>query len=71
MKVLCYGKSESSAIQDSHTQDRRYSGLLDQQVIEGSISGKVAEKVRIGNEVDYSGLKVFGCPTYVHIPSEE
>jgi hypothetical protein len=27
--------------------------------------------VWIGNEVDYSGLRVFGCPTYVHIPSEE
>jgi hypothetical protein len=24
-----------------------------------------------GNEVDYSGLRVFGCPAYVHIPSEE
>jgi hypothetical protein len=45
--------------------------LLDQQVTEGSISGKVAEKMRTGNEVDYSSLKVFGCLAYVHIPSEE
>ena len=32
---------------------------------------KVAEEVWIGNEVDYSGLRVFGCLAYVHIPSEE
>ena len=25
----------------------------------------------IGNEVDYSSLRVFGCPAYVHIPSKE
>jgi hypothetical protein len=48
-----------------------YDMLLDQQVTEGSISGKVAEKMRTGNEVDYSSLKVFGCLAYVHIPSEE
>jgi hypothetical protein len=32
---------------------------------------KVTEEVWTGNEVDYSGLRVFGCPAYVHIPSEE
>jgi transposase InsO family protein len=36
-----------------------------------ALDGKVVEEVWIGNEVDYSGLKVFGCPVYVHIPSEE
>jgi hypothetical protein len=36
-----------------------------------ALDGKVAEEVLTGNEVDYSGLRVFGCPTYVHIPSEE
>jgi hypothetical protein len=36
-----------------------------------ALDGKVAEEVWTGNEVDYSGLRVFGCPTYVHIPSEE
>jgi hypothetical protein len=35
------------------------------------LDGKVAEKVWTCNEVDYSGLRVFGCPAYVHIPSEE
>jgi hypothetical protein len=32
---------------------------------------KVVEEVWTGNEVDYSGLRVFGCLAYVHIPSEE
>jgi hypothetical protein len=36
-----------------------------------ALDGKVAEEVLTGNEVDYSGLRVFGCPAYVHIPSEE
>jgi transposase InsO family protein len=36
-----------------------------------ALDGKVAEEVRTGNEVDYSGLRVFGCPAYMHIPSEE
>jgi hypothetical protein len=36
-----------------------------------ALDGKVAEEVWTGNEVDYSGLRVFGCPAYVHIPSEE
>jgi hypothetical protein len=34
-----------------------------------ALDGKVAEEVWTGNEVDYSGLRVFGCPAYVHIPS--
>jgi hypothetical protein len=33
--------------------------------------GKVVEEVWTGNEVDYSGLRVFGYPAYVHISSEE
>jgi transposase InsO family protein len=36
-----------------------------------ALDGKVTEEVWTGNEVDYSSLRVFGCPTYVHIPSEE
>jgi hypothetical protein len=36
-----------------------------------TLDGKVAEEVWTGNEVDYSGFRVFGCPAYVHIPSEE
>ena len=27
--------------------------------------------VWIGRLVDYSSLKIFGCPTYVHVQSEE
>jgi hypothetical protein len=36
-----------------------------------TLDGKVAEEVWTGNEVDYFGLRVFGCPAYVHIPSEK
>jgi hypothetical protein len=36
-----------------------------------ALDGKVAEEVWIGKEVDYFGLRVFSCPAYVHIPSEE
>ena len=32
---------------------------------------KVAKKVWIGNEVDYSSLKVFRCPAYAHITRDE
>jgi hypothetical protein len=35
------------------------------------LEGKVAEEVWTGNKVDYSGLRVFDCPAYVHIPNEE
>ena len=36
-----------------------------------SLDGKVAEEVWIGKEVDYSSIRIFGCPAYMHIPSEE
>ena len=36
-----------------------------------ALDGKVVEEVWTGNEVDYSGLRVFGCPAYTHILSEE
>ena len=39
--------------------------------LRAALDGKVVEEVWTGNEVDYSSLRVFGCPTYVHIPSEE
>ena len=29
-----------------------------------ALDGKVVEEVWIGNEVDYSRLRVFGCPAY-------
>ena len=36
-----------------------------------SLDGKVVEEVWTGNEVDYSRLRVFGCPTYAHIGRDE
>ena len=36
-----------------------------------SLDGKVAEEVWTGNKVDYSRLKVFGCPAYAHIAGDE
>jgi hypothetical protein len=39
--------------------------------LRAALDEKVAKEVWTGNEVDYSGLRVFGCPAYVHIPSEE
>ena len=36
-----------------------------------ALDGKVTEEVWTGNEVNYFGLRVFGCSAYVHIPSEE
>ena len=35
------------------------------------LDGKVAEEVWTGNAVDYSNLRVFGCPAYVHVSSEQ
>ena len=36
-----------------------------------ALDGKVAEEVWTGNAVDYSNLRVFGCPAYMHVSSEE
>jgi hypothetical protein len=36
-----------------------------------SLEGKVGKEAWTGNKVDYSLLRVFGCPAYVHVPSEE
>lgn len=36
-----------------------------------SLNGKVAEEVWTCNPVDISNLRIFGCPTYVHISSED
>ena len=36
-----------------------------------SLDGKVVEEVWTGNEVDYSRLRVFGCPAYTHIARDE
>ena len=36
-----------------------------------ALDGKVAEEVWTRKEVDYSLMRIFGCPTYVHIPIEE
>ena len=35
------------------------------------VDGKVAEEVWTSNAVYYSNLRVFGCPTYVHVSSKE
>ena len=35
------------------------------------LDGKVAKEVWTGSPIDYSSLRVFGCPAYVHIPNEE
>ena len=36
-----------------------------------SLDEKVIEEVWIGNEVDYSRLRVFGCPAYALIAGEK
>ena len=36
-----------------------------------ALDGKVAEEVWTGKEVDYSLIRIFGYPAYVHIPIEE
>ena len=36
-----------------------------------ALDEKVADEVWTSNEVDYSRLRVFGCPAYVHIAGEE
>ena len=36
-----------------------------------ALDGKVVEEVWTGSAIDYFGLRVFGCPTYVHISNEE
>jgi len=36
-----------------------------------SLGGKLAEEAWTGIEVDYFGLRVFGCPASVHVASEE
>jgi len=36
-----------------------------------SLGRKVAEEVWTGNAVDFSHLQIFGCPAYMHVPSDE
>lgn len=36
-----------------------------------TLNGKVAEEMWTDKEVDYSVLRVFGCPAYVHVPDNE
>ncbi|KAL0415707.1 UNVERIFIED_CONTAM: Retrovirus-related Pol polyprotein from transposon TNT 1-94 [Sesamum latifolium] len=36
-----------------------------------SLGGKVAEEVWTSNPVDFDHLRIFGCPAYVHVPSDE
>jgi len=45
--------------------------LLDKKITEDITGRKVAEEVWTSNKVDYFRLRVFGCPAYVHVPSEE
>ena len=39
--------------------------------LRAALDGKFVEEMWTSNKVDYSSLRVFGCPPYVHIPSEE
>uniref|UniRef100_A0A2N9EIR8 CCHC-type domain-containing protein n=1 Tax=Fagus sylvatica TaxID=28930 RepID=A0A2N9EIR8_FAGSY len=36
-----------------------------------ALDGKVAEEVWTGQEIDYSFMRIFGCPAYVHISGED
>ena len=36
-----------------------------------SLVGKVAKEVWTGNVVDFGHLRIFGCLTYVHVPSDK
>ena len=36
-----------------------------------AIDFKIPEEIWLGKPVDYSSLKIFGCPTYVHVQSRE
>jgi hypothetical protein len=36
-----------------------------------ALDGNVAEEVWIGQEVDYSFMRIFRCSAYVHISSED
>ena len=36
-----------------------------------AIDFKIPEEVWSGKPIDYSNLKIFGCPTYVHVQSGE
>jgi hypothetical protein len=36
-----------------------------------ALNGKVAAEVWTGQEVDYSFMRIFRCPTYVHISGED
>jgi len=36
-----------------------------------AIDFKIPEEVWLGSLVDHSSLKIFGCPTYVHVQSGE
>jgi hypothetical protein len=36
-----------------------------------ALNGKVVEEVWSGQEVDYSFMRIFGCPAYVHISGED
>ncbi|KAE8721388.1 hypothetical protein F3Y22_tig00016106pilonHSYRG00031 [Hibiscus syriacus] len=36
-----------------------------------SLAGKVEEEVWTGHGVTFDHLRIFGCPTYVHVPADE
>ena len=36
-----------------------------------AINFKIPEEVWSGRSIDYSSLKIFGCPAYVHVQSGE
>ncbi|KAL0440382.1 UNVERIFIED_CONTAM: Retrovirus-related Pol polyprotein from transposon TNT 1-94 [Sesamum latifolium] len=44
--------------------------LIDRS-LRASLGGKVAEEVWTGDPVNFDHLRIFGCPAYVHVPSDE
>ena len=60
-------KIECRAREEVMGRGSEHSMLLDQHVTKGSI----IREVWTCNEVDYMGLRVFGCPTYAHIVGDE
>ncbi|KAL4385189.1 hypothetical protein GQ457_15G016970 [Hibiscus cannabinus] len=69
------GKHKTEGILDYVHSDvwrpTRESSLGGSMSPRASLGGKVAEEVWSGNVVDFSNLRIFGCPTYVHVPGDE
>jgi hypothetical protein len=48
-----------------------YACFVTNQSLAAGIDFKVSEEVWLGKPIDYSMLRIFGCPTYVHVLSGE